>query len=90
MVPLLLPDPDHRGEDNGVRVTVTMTFRTTLLGIVPTFKRLTIVETADAVAVQVPVSALASATGRPAAVGLVSGTSGSLGRRPRWWCRPTR
>jgi uncharacterized membrane protein len=51
LVPLLLPDPQHPGEDNGVRVTVTMTFRTTLLGIVPKFRTLTIVETADAVAV---------------------------------------
>jgi Putative Flp pilus-assembly TadE/G-like len=46
-----LADPDHPGEDNGVRVTVTMTFRTTLLGIMPAFKTLTIVESADAVAV---------------------------------------
>ncbi len=46
-----LPDPNHAGQVNGVRVTVTMTFRTTLLGIVPKFKTLTIVETADAVAV---------------------------------------
>jgi hypothetical protein len=47
----MLPDPDNPGLANGVRVTVTMTFRTTLLGIVPKFKTLTIVETADAVAV---------------------------------------
>lgn len=46
-----LPDPDHPGQDNGVRVTVTMTFRTTLLGIMPKFKTLTIIESADAVAV---------------------------------------
>jgi hypothetical protein len=48
-VPLL--DPHHPGQDNGVRVTVTMTFRTTLLGIMPKFKTLTITERADAVAV---------------------------------------
>ena len=47
----LLADPDEPDLSNGVRVTVTMTFRTTLLGIVPKFKTLTIVETADAVAV---------------------------------------
>jgi Putative Flp pilus-assembly TadE/G-like len=46
-----LADPDHPGQDNGVRVTVTMTFRTTLLGIMPKFKTLTITERADAVAV---------------------------------------
>ena len=46
-----LPDPDNPNLANGVRVTVTMTFRTTLLGILPKYKTLTIVETADAVAV---------------------------------------
>ena len=46
-----LADPNHPGQDNGVRVTVTMTFRTTLLGIMPKFKTLTITERADAVAV---------------------------------------
>ena len=51
LTPMLLRDPDHPNQYNGVRVTVTMTFRTTLLGIVPKFKTLTIVETADAVAV---------------------------------------
>jgi hypothetical protein len=48
---LPLGDPDNPGLANGVRVTVTMTFRTTLLSIVPKYKTLTIVETADAVAV---------------------------------------
>jgi len=46
-----LADPDNPGLSNGVRVTVTMTFRTTLLGILPRYKTLTIVEAADAVAV---------------------------------------
>jgi Flp pilus assembly protein TadG len=46
-----LPDPDNPGRYNGVRVRVTMTFQTTLLGIVPKYKTLTITETADAVAV---------------------------------------
>ena len=46
-----LADAHHPGQDNGVRVTVTMTFRTTLLGIMPKFKTLTITESADAVAV---------------------------------------
>ena len=46
-----LADPHHPGQDNGVRVTVTMTFRTTLLGIMPKYKTLTITESADAVAV---------------------------------------
>jgi Putative Flp pilus-assembly TadE/G-like len=46
-----LADPRNPGEDNGVRVTVTMTFHTTLLGIMPAFKTLTITESADAVAV---------------------------------------
>ena len=51
LTPTMLTDPDNPPLANGVRVTVTMTFRTTLLGIVPKFKTLTIVETADAVAV---------------------------------------
>jgi Putative Flp pilus-assembly TadE/G-like len=46
-----LADPNHPGQDNGVRVMVTMTFHTTLLGIMPNFKTLTITERADAVAV---------------------------------------
>jgi hypothetical protein len=46
-----IPDPANPGRDNGVRVTVTMTFRTTLLDIMPKFKTLTITETADAIAV---------------------------------------
>ena len=46
-----LADPDDPNLDHGVRVTVTMTFRTTLLGIMPKFKTLTITERADAVAV---------------------------------------
>jgi len=46
-----LADPNNPGQDNGVRVTVTMTFRTTLLGIMPKFRTLTITERADAVAV---------------------------------------
>jgi Putative Flp pilus-assembly TadE/G-like len=47
----LLPAPDRGGEYNGVRVTVTMTFKTSLLGIMPKFKTLTIRQSADAVAV---------------------------------------
>lgn len=39
------------GQYHGVRVTVTVTFRTTLLGIDPNFKNLTVTETAEAVAV---------------------------------------
>jgi Putative Flp pilus-assembly TadE/G-like len=35
----------------GVRVTVTITFRTTLLGIVPAFRTMTVTESADAIAV---------------------------------------
>jgi Flp pilus assembly protein TadG len=46
-----IADPDHPGEDNGVRVTVTMKFDTTLLGIMPSFKTLTIEQSADAIAV---------------------------------------
>jgi Putative Flp pilus-assembly TadE/G-like len=44
-------DPRHPGQDHGVRVTVTMTFRTTLLGIVPAFKTMTITQSAQAIAV---------------------------------------
>jgi hypothetical protein len=44
-------DPRHPGQEHGVRVTVTMTFRTTLLGIVPAFKTMTITQTAQAIAV---------------------------------------
>jgi hypothetical protein len=47
----LLADPNNPGRNNGVRVRVTITFRTTLLGIVPKFKTLTITEAADAIAV---------------------------------------
>jgi Flp pilus assembly protein TadG len=39
------------GEFHGVQVSVTIKFQTTLLGIVPSFKTLTINETAEAVAV---------------------------------------
>jgi Putative Flp pilus-assembly TadE/G-like len=46
-----LADPGNPDENNGVRVTVTMTFKTTFLGIMPAFKTLTIRESADAVAV---------------------------------------
>jgi hypothetical protein len=48
---LINPVPGAAGEFYGVRVTVTMTFNTVLLGIVPSYKTLTITETADAVAV---------------------------------------
>jgi Flp pilus assembly protein TadG len=39
------------GQYHGVQVSVTIRFQTTLLGIVPSFKTLTINETAEAVAV---------------------------------------
>lgn len=39
------------GQYYGVRVTVTMTFSTILLGIMPAYKTLTVKQTADAVAV---------------------------------------
>jgi hypothetical protein len=39
------------GQYHGVQVTATITFQTTLLGIVPRFRTLTITETAEAVAV---------------------------------------
>jgi uncharacterized membrane protein len=45
------PIADGTGGFHGVRVTVTIKFQTTLLGIVPKFKTLTITETAEAVAV---------------------------------------
>jgi hypothetical protein len=44
-------DPRRGGQITGVRVTVTMTFRTALLGIVPAFKTMTITQTAQAIAV---------------------------------------
>jgi Flp pilus assembly protein TadG len=43
--------PDGFNQFQGVQVDVTITFRTTLLGIVPKYKTLTISETAEAVAV---------------------------------------
>ncbi|HST67666.1 MAG TPA: Tad domain-containing protein [Mycobacteriales bacterium] len=46
-----IADPNNPGENNGVRVTVTMRFDTTLLGIMPSFKTITIRQAADAVAV---------------------------------------
>lgn len=39
------------GQFYGVRVTVTITFRTTLLGLMPAFDTMTITQTAEAVAV---------------------------------------
>ena len=45
------PLAPHGGPPTGVQVTVTMTFRTTLLGIMPRFRMMTISQTADAVAV---------------------------------------
>jgi Flp pilus assembly protein TadG len=39
------------GQFHGVQVTATITFQTTLLGVVPRFKTLTVTETAEAVAV---------------------------------------
>jgi len=48
---LLYADPSRRDQPTGVRVTVTMTFHTTLLGIVPAFRTLPIRQSADAVAV---------------------------------------
>jgi uncharacterized membrane protein len=44
-------DPAAPNQYRGVQVRVTMTFKTTLLGIVPQYKELTITETANAVAV---------------------------------------
>jgi hypothetical protein len=46
-----VPDDNHPGQINGVRVTISMTFSTTLLGIVPRFKTITITQTAQAIAV---------------------------------------
>jgi Flp pilus assembly protein TadG len=43
--------PDAFGQYQGVQVSVTITFETTLLGIAPSFKTLTISETAEAIAV---------------------------------------
>lgn len=43
--------PDAFGQYQGVRVDVTITFTTTLLGIVPEYKTLTVKESAEAVAV---------------------------------------
>lgn len=43
--------PDELGQYQGVRVDVTITFTTTLLGIVPEYKTLTVEESAEAVAV---------------------------------------
>lgn len=42
---------DGFGQYQGVEVSVTITFRTTLLGIMPSYKTLTISETAEAIAV---------------------------------------
>lgn len=46
-----LTRPDEFGLPQGVQVDVTITFDTTLLGIVPEYKTLTIRETAEAIAV---------------------------------------
>jgi hypothetical protein len=46
-----LIDPAPGGGSYGVRVTITITFRTTLIGIVPAFQTITLTEAADAVAV---------------------------------------
>ncbi len=43
--------PDAFGQYQGVQVSVTITFETTLLGIAPRYKTLTISETAEAIAV---------------------------------------
>jgi Flp pilus assembly protein TadG len=48
---LIDPVPGAPGQFYGVRVTVTITFQTTLLGIVPAYDTLTITQSADAVAV---------------------------------------
>lgn len=48
---LELIDPAPGGAYYGVRVTVTITFRTTLIGIVPAFQTMTLTQSADAVAV---------------------------------------
>jgi Flp pilus assembly protein TadG len=46
-----IEDPAHPGEDNGIQVTVYMRFDTTFLGIMPSFKTVTIKQSADAIAV---------------------------------------
>jgi hypothetical protein len=51
---LIDPVPGDGGAFYGVRVTVTITFRTTLIGIVPAFETMTLTQTADAVAVTGP------------------------------------
>ena len=43
--------PGQPGQFYGVRVTVTIRFRTTLLGIVPAYQTMTITQTGEAVAV---------------------------------------
>ena len=48
---LVDPVPGAAGEFHGVRVTVTIEFRTTLLGIVPAYRTMTITQTGEAVAV---------------------------------------
>ena len=45
------PAPGTTDQYYGVRVTVTIEFRTTLLGIVPAYKTMTITQTGEAVAV---------------------------------------
>jgi Flp pilus assembly protein TadG len=45
------PVPRTNGQFYGVRVTVTIEFSTTLLGIVPAYRTLTITQTGEAVAV---------------------------------------
>ena len=51
LTPELIRSPDGGASFYGVRVTVRMTFSTTLLGIVPGYETLTIEESAEAVAV---------------------------------------
>jgi hypothetical protein len=46
-----IEDPDHPGENHGIQVTVIMRFETTFLGIMPSFKTVTIKQSADAIAV---------------------------------------
>jgi hypothetical protein len=48
---LIEPVDGAAGQFYGVQVTVTITFRTTLIGIVPAFETMTLTHTADAVAV---------------------------------------
>lgn len=45
------PVPGTFGQHYGVRVTVTITFQTVLLGIFPSYETLTVTQSADAVAV---------------------------------------